>query len=889
MIENITKGQVFKYALLPQVLPRFRDLIASGFANLAYFMALVYRATNILPDNHIYLKPSSIGKYTIRNVIIEASNNLVFDRQHIDQIIIFFALLAGIFILVAQFFILLVAIFINPAAAQGLPTGIGQFFVTPQPQTDIAFRLLDSVFGVPNIFGSNVPTEQPFHQALHALFQLYSFGLLVVAVIILIYFIFAIVAETAQTGTPFGKRYNHVWAPIRLVVGVGMLVPMAFGLNAGQWITLYAAKFGSGFASTGWVIFNGSITDTYLERDELIAKPKIPELHDIAAFMMIARACQYGWASKGDSDYFGSTANPEIKMYLVNDDGLVNPEIATTYGKAVKFANGGDIHIRFGIFNKGEYTEYNDDVYPYCGSLVLQNTEGLNYTSVSTFKLTSSQQINRAYFNLIRSMFRTKYHKMEGAAHNFMKRRLENDDKATDPDSGFKDTILKEADKDIQALVDRAMIAAIQDYEPDKRVEELGWGGAAIWYNQIAEINGRLTVATLNKPQIKAYPRVMVYTCEQNKQQNNNTPPPECYDPSLSKQNQVQYVAKVQGNIAGALSDLFDYWHRDPKDQTGNVFIDVVNAILGTQGLFDMCENANTHPLAQLSALGKGMIESAIRNLGLSAGVGAAGILTPYFGATLDAASSFFSTVAGIGILIGFILYYIVPFLPFLYFLFAVGGWVKGIFEAMVGVPLWALAHLRIDGEGLPGDAAINGYFLVFEIFIRPILIVFGLIASVLVFGAMVKVLNSIFGLVVSNLSGFDPDVGAGAAAGNNAATTTNTACSAIGTPNVNKPGTIEWMRGPIDELFFTIIYVIMVYMIGMSCFKLIDLIPNNILRWMGQGVQTFNDQAGEPAEGLLQKVAIGGSMLGGQLSGAVQGGKGLASNLGKAAQEAVK
>ncbi len=57
-----------------------------------------------------------------------------------------------------------------------------------------------------------------------------------------------------------------------------------------------------------------------------------------------------------------------------------------------------------------------------------------------------------------------------------------------------------------------------------------------------------------------------------------------------------------------------------------------------------------------------------------------------------------------------------------------------------------------------------------------------------------------------------------------------------------------------------------MVYMIGMSSFKLIDLIPNNILRWMGSGVSTYNDQAGEPAEGLISKMAIGGSMMSQQL-----------------------
>ena len=73
----------------------------------------------------------------------------------------------------------------------------------------------------------------------------------------------------------------------------------------------------------------------------------------------------------------------------------------------------------------------------------------------------------------------------------------------------------------------------------------------------------------------------------------------------------------------------------------------------------------------------------------------------------------------------------------------------------MVGIPLWALAHLRIDGEGLPGQAAESGYFLIFEIFLRPILTVFALIAAILIFSAQVRVLNFIWDIVTTNVTGF--------------------------------------------------------------------------------------------------------------------------------------
>ena len=225
------------------------------------------------------------------------------------------------------------------------------------------------------------------------------------------------------------------------------------------------------------------------------------------------------------------------------------------------------------------------------------------------------------------------------------------------------------------------------------------------------------------------------------------------------------------------------------------------------------------------------------------------------------AASSFLLQVATIGLTIGFVLFYIIPFLPFIYFFFAVGGWIKGIFEAMVGVPLWALAHIRIDGNGLPGDAAMGGYYLILEIFLRPILIIFGFLASIVIFGAQAQILHEIWPLVVSNAVGYDE--------GNLAA-------------DPNATGGLRYLRGAVDNLFFTVIYAIIVYMLGMASFKMIDLVPNHILRWMGASVSTFGDQSGDPAQNLVRNSFMGSSMLSGPAQQVMQGGGQAVSSAGK-------
>ena len=95
--------------------------------------------------------------------------------------------------------------------------------------------------------------------------------------------------------------------------------------------------------------------------------------------------------------------------------------------------------------------------------------------------------------------------------------------------------------------------------------------------------------------------------------------------------------------------------------------------------------------------------------------------------------------------------------------------------------------------------------------------------------------------------------------------------------------------RSIVDEFFYTVLYAILLYMIGLASFKMIDLVPNNILRWMGAGVSSFADQAGDPKEGLVQYAALGGYKIGGDILGAtnqlatgVGQGLGGVANIGK-------
>ncbi|MFP4098329.1 MAG: DotA/TraY family protein [Alphaproteobacteria bacterium] len=941
----------FRYTAMPEIMPRLRALLFSGFGYVPFFIAVVYQMVGLLPRHHPYLMQKNVGRFGLRHVMAEAANHITFSVRHIDQIILYVAVLVGVILFAIQF-LALGSVFVMQPAFADLPDDWGwtNFFVvadTYRPH-DLAYMMLDMVFGVPfpgetgvgviGFFESCVSTDVrclnslppedineledflegalggannvgamyplatnahasfpfPFHEGLHQIFRFYSTGLLVIAVMMGLYFVVTVVGETSQTGTPFGKRFNKTWAPIRIVIAFGLLMPLNSGLNSGQYLVLYAAKYGTAFASNGWRHFVGTLEDDLMANPQsLVSTPNSPYLNDCLQFMFVARACKYA------ADYYFEMEhrrNPNsggeadvVQAYILlhetlgpTSDHLILDQ-DQTYGNTVANSpeNMTRVKIRFGARNESKYPEAHSNVMPVCGDLILPWTDGREVSEQEDY----IKEIQEAYFDLVKEAWLGDLWLGFGGGDDFpaygpdQNHRYRyivdlNIEGLPDPPDGasnhevdlnpvYVQNVNAEAQKRIQDAVAEAVEAAQEGglwgdgTNPNDEImadfSRQGWASAGIYWNRIAEINGKLTGAVFGTPQIISYPAVMETVSDKKAMYTDLLSVTERYEPEAPAIGDLGLLLdKSSGQpFATALSKAYEGWYKAAGVQAvhprGNPVLIYISHLLGLDGLFNMRENAanSTHPLAQLSGVGKSLVESSIRSLGYALGSTIFAAVGPVAPKLLSVVSNFFITIAMLGLTVGFVLFYVLPFLPFIYFFFAVGGWIKGIFEAMVGVPLWALAHIRIDGHGMPGNAAMNGYFLLFEIFLRPILIVFGMLASITIFSALSSTLNTIFSLVSENVAGYDM-----------------TSQIQAGT------FTAQYMRSLIDQFFFTIIYTIIIYMIGMSAFKLVDLIPNNILRWMGQSVASFGDQREDPAQGLISRAKMGSQQVLGKLGG---------------------
>lgn len=860
---------VAAYTLLPDFWSRLVAFIPR-FGMIAYFMALIFQSIKLIPNGHPLLESSRMGQCRIRDVLAVAANHLHGGFRNSDHYIIFGIFLIGIILLGLQFVFLAAIIIVHPADAAVPFVGM---FVTLFPETDIAHLMLDRVFGIPGFFKScfdpavnaaqssdcvgyiastSFPT--PLQQAMQTLFRFYSMGILVVAGFVLVYYIIAMILETVNTGVPFGKRFQSIYSPLRLVMAVLLLLPLAYGYNTGQYMVLNAAKWGSGLATNAWWLFNNKVGDNPMGMTprELIGVPKVQDIESIVNFFYLVRTCQASYKL---------SLNKDIQPYLVKPASATTSASAQALGgglsfpEARNFYGGGDVRIVFGEFN-ANYADATAYVRPYCGVLTIpslsQDVQGIS-------------SVYNTYFSNIQNIWESAdmaaYGMRMACISGFSEKCTAMPTTSVDWDAPYTAPAgqgfyiaMREGFQSIYAGQMLAEINTIRSttnpaLAMDSRIMLAGWGGAGLWFDKVVAFNGAFVDSLMNLPTPTQYPLIMEHVAKKRKMLEPNVPKRDRFslvtksgtegdERSLDKQLDDSGLGDTSAHVAIAkvLSTVYqqvqdsDATAKPKTVGTDSPIKNFVSYLFGQTGLFDFRANSEVFPLAKLAILGREILNKTVIMIAATTVMsGLGGMVGSDLGALGDVIGNMgpaLKSYATIGITVGVLLYYFVPFMPFVYFFFAVGRWVKSIFEAMVAIPLWALAHMRLGGEGIPGPAAGQGYFLILEIFLRPILTLFGLLASMGTFMALSAGLDSVFNLAVVNIGGFDM--------------TTLSSTSTGGGANIF----LTSVRDGVDALFYTVLYAILVYMIATSSFKLIDLFPNAIMRWGGTNVAGFNDGA---------------------------------------------
>jgi len=199
------------------------------------------------------------------------------------------------------------------------------------------------------------------------------------------------------------------------------------------------------------------------------------------------------------------------------------------------------------------------------------------------------------------------------------------------------------------------------------------------------------------------------------------------------------------------------------------------------------------------------------------------GLVTPFFVALIMGLYS-----------LGAILGIYVPLIPFMIFTMGALGWMLATVEAMVAAPIVALGILSPGGQSEilgRGEASI---WLMLNLFLRPGLMIVGLMAASLVSVPAIQLVNTAFMAATNTI--------------------------------ITNPGLFE-------EMLFVMVYSSFIVTVISKCYSLTYVIPERVLTWIGGQAVQYGE--GEALQASKQVLEGGAGAIGGAGKQSVEGGVG--------------
>ena len=596
----------------------------------------------------------------------------------------------------------------------------------------------------------------------------------------------------AETGRVLSNAMTSMFV-VRLGVAAVLIYPLNSGFSAGQLIVVQTALWGAGMAKT---VYNTAVQA--IGPDSLtLAQPMIPGTKKIVSGLIQAELCR-------------SLVNQASAQ-----SGMVPAPTPATFADPVK-----------GGYTTWAYTlsAGNGTGGPVCGTVTVRTPKsGSTSFSGVNMDMTNTQQ--QVLTNVLQNDIRPV---ADSVAQQFWMTKQQASlvplqALLTSATADYTNQLTQAATAKMAEL--RAALDATQLRGGDQgqisnevQLSSLGWTGAGSYYLEFARLNGQ-TLSLMS-----ATPTV-------------NTPSYSGLGPSLSSDlapliTSAQafmvklntYVQTTDGwDMPGGNADLF----------TGAVPAEggsgTIESVFRNLRLNDRVLNAFTDamsptgsnwadPFGALSQLGHKMIVISMTAFGL------AGLLASGTASTLGALGSLLTgnfaaagtiTVGHLlmgflatpifmgltGILVpGLVLVFVLPMVPWVMWIAGVTGWLILVCEAVIVMPLWMLAHMTMEGEGLHGRAR-EGYSLMFSVLFRPTLMIFGLFLSYFIFAATSWLIRMSFGIA----AGFVLQNG--------------------------------WLvTNVLGVMVLLCVFVLAHLVAALQSFRLISMIPHHAPRWLGLG-----------------------------------------------------
>jgi len=557
---------------------------------------------------------------------------------------------------------------------------------------------------------------------------------------------------TAHEGKVLGGRAHTVWAPIRVLYGIGMLSPAVNGFCMAQVLALYLSVWSGQAASLIWYTYVDSMTS-------------------------VSASLLNGYALNSDTAY--TFARSELCYWTLSDlntaNGYGSSVVLPTHptGTAGEATTG--ISDQMVLQGTSAYTSldshYYDWDYGFCGTLSGVFTDQSNsYNSqVAAFDESRLQAV------------RTMQSSISNAAQTMAALVTQTDSSGSNTtSSAFTSavstyvTAIAQANSDYNSAMSSAattlstsLASSTSSYQSNlaSDAKTYGWMTAGSYYMDLSRLQ---TVAynadNRSVRMVKDFNYMMAATDDWDQLENPKTGAIAYIDKALLAQEKATDESDFSSSLTSTSTQTGSSSNSNDSEVTNLVMGSMRKFIAGMVGMTSGSVTPGTTGVLQ------GMVHFGHVALGIGEVIFVSAMFcmlwanSGIIGKTVEVAAAFASSgpaagagqtamamaiaklgPIGIGILLGIagalisvgVIYaYILPMIPFLMFSMFIMHNLIVVAEAVVATPLWAYVHIRSDGQDFADSKQTNGYNMLFNLFLRIPLGIFGLIMSIGLFEA---------------------------------------------------------------------------------------------------------------------------------------------------------
>lgn len=749
--------------------------------------------------------------------------------------------------------------------------------------SDKSLAYLQAIFGSMNGVianpGGNLGSGGVSVTLFGTMFRTFNSAILAVGALLVVYMTVVGVMATAHEGEFMGKKWNNIWIPIRTVLGIAALVPTGSGYSAIQIIMMWVIVQGIGAADTLW--------NTVLNYVDIVGSPygqvTIPSVGAYDSFNKIFQALTCEASARMSVPDPGGTQNG---AYFCNktSGGFCSgslPILSPSSGR-ITFGPGGAC---------GTLNYCNVNAVCAGGQDSLKCTACRAQFNALSSILTVLGQIANQFVKAdyqYRDFYYTSYNQTASSKWSWISDYCNAQNppipqdqcciasrvpgqkcKANNGQPGNPNFHSPNADGYPQNLSDEAVSEIVWPYymkpylgtQSDFIATSVSYytnalGAAASTYIQSLNQNANNLGGELEEASKTGWIFAGSYYYAIANQNSNNL-----QDSMPTLTGEVKVVSQTQmnnfrNNYTAALALLSASSNAGTGAMSGTPQLNQVSGTVNMasdssmQAFSTGASPSNpSNPLSALQITGSVLLAVVIvlyaALIGVTLGLGIGGFINVFAlgtGATNPVGPTwaliYFLLVPallglmGILISLGGTLAIYIPLIPYVIFTFGAIGWMISTIETMVAGPLVALGILSPSGQHELLGKAEPAIMLLFNVFLRPSLMIFGLIASMLLATVVVKMINYAFwGAVLRGVTGG----GAG-------------------------------LANPIELVIFLSAYVSLLVAGLNKCFQAISLIPEGVMRWIGGQGERYGEEAATGA--MKEGVQAGGAGAKGALAG---------------------